>query len=88
MNDINLCMVIGQPIAGRDITNINYSNSSAHISKFIADKFYRIVLCDDIIKADDSAAFNFMNTFFAGLTELLLLKYISNKILLKNTGYF
>ena len=52
MNDINLCMMIGQPIAGRDITNINYSNSSAHISKFIVDKVYRIVLCDDIIKAD------------------------------------
>ena len=45
-------MMIGQPFAGRDINNINYFNSSIHISKSIADKFYRIVICDDIIKAD------------------------------------
>ena len=73
MNDINLCMVNGQPIAERDITNINYSNSTAHISKFITDKFYRIVLCDDIIKADTRlCCFQLYEYLFAGLTELLL----------------
>ena len=66
MNDINCCMVIGQPVAGLDIININYSNACTHVSLFIADKVYQIVFCDDIIEADTivSIFYHSENGFF------------------------
>ena len=59
-------MVIGQPIAGRDTKNINYSNAYTYVSVFIAEKVYRIVFCDDINKADTivSIFYHSENGFF------------------------
>ena len=66
------------------LININYSNSSAHISIFIADKGERTFSVMKLLKSiPDSAAFSFMNTFFTDLTELLLHEYVSNKSVLK-----
>ena len=71
------------------IININYSNSSAHISIFIADKGERTFSVMKLLKSiPDFAAFSFMNTFFSGLTELLLHPYFSNKNVLKKNRLF
>ena len=78
-NDINCCMVIGQPIAGRDTKNINYSNAYTHVSVFIADKVYRIIFCDDIIEAYTTVSiFSIVKMAFFSLLKLSVHNNMSN----------